>query len=465
MKIGELIWSDAPLSRGTYALIGLFGCATKYGLDYEIATHVFHREWGLTHYWMPLGRTGEILTSAGSDAWFLVTMVGLALPFIWVGTLCTVRRLRDAGLPLSCVALFFLPMINLVFFLMLSAVPSRDSGRSNKSEIGASKKGSFGRLIPQSKGGSAAVAVFLPAILGLCFVILSVDILTVYGWGLFVALPFCIGFLSATIFSYHQQRDYGQTLVVSCLSSILLGGLLLVYGREGAICLMMAAPLATLLATLGGSIGYGIRRRLWVQRHQPAILSILLLVLPGIMTTEKALRPVSTEFEVKTSIDINAPPEVVWNQVVAFSEIPEPHEWIFRVGIAYPERAEIIGHGVGAERHCVFSTGSFVEPIQVWDEPRLLRFSVTSNPPPMREWSPYANIDPPHLHGFFVSDGGQFLLTPLPGGRTRLEGTTWYRHTIWPAIYWKNWSDYIIHRIHLRVLGHIDALAAGTAGK
>jgi hypothetical protein len=158
---------------------------------------------------------------------------------------------------------------------------------------------------------------------------------------------------------------------------------------------------------------------------------------------------------VRTAIEVNAPPEKVWNQVVAFAEIPPPKELLFRAGIAYPMRAEISGHGVGAVRHCVFSTGPFVEPIEVWDEPRLLQFGVTANPAPLNEISPHGNIQPPHLHGYFVSEKGQFSLTALPGGRTRLEGTTWYQHTMWPAGYWHLWSDYIIHKIHLRVLEHI----------
>jgi hypothetical protein len=49
--------------------------------------------------------------------------------------------------------------------------------------------------------------------------------------------------------------------------------------------------------------------------------------------------------------------------------------------------------------------------------------------------------------------------TPLPGGRTRLEGTTWYHHTMWPEPYWKLWSDGIIRRIHLQVLRHVKRLA------
>mgnify|MGYP003339746087 CR=1 FL=1 len=161
--------------------------------------------------------------------------------------------------------------------------------------------------------------------------------------------------------------------------------------------------------------------------------------------------------EVRSAVVIAAPPDKVWNNVIAFSELPPPTEWLFKVGIAYPLRATLYGTGPGAIRHCVFTTGPFVEPIEVWDAPRLLRFGVTQNPPPMEEWTPYAAVHPPHLEGFLVSERGQFRLEALPDGRTRLEGTTWYRHHMWPERYWQWWSDYIIHRIHLRVLNHIKA--------
>lgn len=84
-----------------------------------------------------------------------------------------------------------------------------------------------------------------------------------------------------------------------------------------------------------------------------------------------------------------------------------------------------------------------------------MRFGVTENPAPLDELSPYRNVRPPHLHGYFVSHQGQFILTQLPDGRTGVEGTTWYSNTLWPAAYWHLWSDYIIHRIHMRVLEHI----------
>ena len=53
-----------------------------------------------------------------------------------------------------------------------------------------------------------------------------------------------------------------------------------------------------------------------------------------------------------TAIEIASPPEVVWKHVVEFSEITEPPEWYFRMGVASPSRARIDGAGVGAIRHC-----------------------------------------------------------------------------------------------------------------
>jgi hypothetical protein len=151
----------------------------------------------------------------------------------------------------------------------------------------------------------------------------------------------------------------------------------------------------------------------------------------------------------------------VWEKVIAFSEIPSEREFLFHTGIAYPLRATILGYGPGAIRRCEFSTGAFVEPIEVWDAPKLLQFSVAENPAPLEEMTPYHHIEPPHLKGYFVSKKGQFELTRLEGNRTRLTGTTWYTDKIWPAGYWQVWSDYIVHHIHLRVLRHIQEEAEG----
>jgi hypothetical protein len=456
MKItfADLWRSSGTVDRGTYALVGLVGFALEHNLDRLVATSVFHRPWGLFNYWVPLRDVARITALRRDDAKFLETMVVLALPFVWVGVALTLKRLRSANLPSQLVLLFFVPFLNLLFFLLLCLMPARNSTVTEQ-QSGRQKGSPIARIVPDSVLGSAAISLLLTVPVGLVMVLIGLRLLTNYGWGLFVALPFTMGFAAALIYGLQQPRSFGGCVGVACISTALLGLALLALAIEGAFCLVMAMPIALPLAAIGGSFGYLVQRRRWLQEGTPAFLSVLLIFVPGVQWMEHAAAPVPSVYVVRSTIDIQAPPEKVWKQVVAFTEIPPPRELMFRAGIAYPIRAEILGSGAGAERHCVFSTGAFVEPIEVWDEPRRLKFSVTSNPAAMEEWTPYSHIEPPHLHGFLVSNGGQFLLTALPNGGTRLEGTTWYRHSLWPAAYWKLWSDAIIHQIHLRVLRHI----------
>jgi hypothetical protein len=124
-------------------------------------------------------------------------------------------------------------------------------------------------------------------------------------------------------------------------------------------------------------------------------------------------------------------------------------------------RAHIEGTGVGAVRHCEFSTGPFVEPITRWEPPSRLSFDVASQPRPMHEWSPYQHVNAPHLVDNMRSKRDEFRLVALPNGRTRLEGSTWYEIEMFPQLYWSQWSDLLVHRIHQRVLDHIKDLSEG----
>ena len=455
MKIsfGDLWRPSGTLSRGPYALVGVLGFALKHNLDRLVATYVFHRPWGLFNYWVPVRDVARVTALGGPEARFLATMVALSLPFVWLGVALTLRRLRSAGLPPSFILLFFVPLLNLLFFLCLCLVPDREAMAST--QMTGQRTGSYlAHMIPQSALGSAAVSLLFTVPIGIGLVLLETKLLMNYGWGLFVAVPFAMGFAASLIYGLKQPRSLAGCVGVACLSAALLGMALMALAMEGIVCLAMALPLALPLAAFGGAFGHLVQRRRWLNTGAPAFLA-LLIVVPGVGWMEHVAAPTPPVFVVRTTIDIQAPPEKVWQQVVAFTEIPPPTEWMFRAGIAYPVRAEMLGTGVGAERHCVFSTGAFVEPIEVWDQPRRLKFSVETNPAPMEEWTPYPHIEPPHLHGFLVSNGGQFLLTALPNGGTRLEGTTWYRHTLWPATYWRLWSDTVMHRIHMRVLRHI----------
>lgn len=243
---------------------------------------------------------------------------------------------------------------------------------------------------------------------------------------------------------------------MALVSIVIVSVIFFVFAFEGFFCLIMAAPIGFALAVLGATIGWVVQLERWSHRlDQVKLYAAAWLLAPALMTVESRLPSAPPLFAATTVCEIAAPPAAVWKQVVSFGDLPPPHEKIFLAGIAYPVRARLEGRGVGAVRYCEFSTGPFVEPITVWDEDRRLAFDVAAQPHPMREWSIYSHVEPAHLEGFFRSKRGEFRLTELPGGRTRLEGTTWYEQEIWPQRYWKPWSDYLVHSIHERVLNHI----------
>jgi len=460
LHLSDLWRWDGEVTRGPYIAVGIIGFGIKHNLD-RLLAYAFHRGWDIFNYWIPPDKFLRRGALAPEDVAFLIALVATSLPFIWVGTSLTVRRLRSIGLPVFLTVLFFAPLLNLLFFFLLSVLPAATEDVSARRPDRPSSR-FLDRLIPRHALGSAVAAYLFVTPIGVALTLLSTQTLGLYGWGLFIAAPFCLGFAAVLIYGYHAPRSFWSCIGVSLLAPTILGLALLFLAVEGFICLVMAASLGLPLSVMGGALGYFLQRRPMVMRSAPATLASLILFIPGVMGFEQARPTLAPTLAVRTAMDIDAPPERVWKQVVAFAEIPEPNEWIFRLGIAYPVRATIAGEGAGAVRHCEFSTGPFIEPIEVWDAPNLLKFSVTANPAPMEEWTPYRAVRPPHLEGFLESQGGQFHLTPLPGGRTRLGGTTWYQHHMWPAPFWQLWSDAIIHRIHLRVLRHIKHTAEGN---
>lgn len=296
------------------------------------------------------------------------------------------------------------------------------------------------------KWTSVGITIFLAFILTLW----GIYGIEEYGIALFILTPLFIGVSATILYGYKGGLTKRGAAGISFLTLGIFTAALLVFAIEGFVCVVMAAPIGALLVWIGGLIGLSILN----SRPNSSLTSIfiLLVLIPTTAFIEKdnalTIEPVTTK------VVINASPEVVWKNVVEFPELEEPTEFLFNAGIAYPINATIEGHGVGAIRHCNFNTGSFVEPITVWDESKLLAFDVIEQPEPMKELS-FWDIDAPHLHDYFVSKKGQFKLTKLPNGQTELEGTTWYYHDIKPDFYWRVWSDWIIHNIHNRVLNHI----------
>jgi len=436
------------VDRRAYAASGFALMAFKYATDAALVWSVTGALWTPPGYLTPLLSTRAGLLRSTHE-WLLWVLLAWALPFVWVGASMTFRRALDAGLSPWSGLVFFLPIANYFWMLLLCVLPSREPLAVPASQPEAS-----------ASSARALLAAAAPAAaLGVAAVSVSVLAFGSYLAMLFIGTPFAVGLVASFRVNRDGDRGSGPSIASAQLALLFTAGALVLFALEGVLCLAMAFPIAAVLALLGALLGRMVASR---HRLRPSQALGLLLALPLLMGVEAA-GPTAPVREVVSTIEIDATPEVVWPRVVGFTELPPPRELVFALGIAHPVRARIDGEGVGATRMCEFSTGPFVEPITVWDPPRRLAFDVASQPEPMHETSPYRYLNAPHLVDGLRSRRGEFRLVALPGGRTRLEGSTWYSVEMAPQAYWGLFSDRLIHAIHARVLAHVKELAEGDA--
>lgn len=217
-----------------------------------------------------------------------------------------------------------------------------------------------GNNTEQNNLSRRTLSILVPSVFGWIFTYLATDIYKEYSYGLFVWLPFVIGAASTLIYGYKKgatrktaRNNAYFTLLVFCIGPLF-------FAWEGIICMVMAAPIGLLFTYFGYLIVRILSPNL-SDKSSSAASVLLLMSVPALMSFENKNITYDDLRSVTSSIEINAMPETVWKNVTAFPQLKNPTEFIFKTGIAYPISATINGNGIGAVRHCNFSTGSFVE--------------------------------------------------------------------------------------------------------
>jgi uncharacterized membrane protein YhaH (DUF805 family) len=451
-------WSfSGRVGRGRYAVVGFLAFTVKHNLD-RLLAQPQKVPWSPWNYWIPFGEMFRGAPSGPKEQELAKTMFLVALPFLWIAITFTVKRLRDAGQPLWLAFLAVVPAVNVLFFVLLCVLPSRPFYGTNlrNEPIRGGEQGFW----PQSRAGSAALGVLFAAMLGVVGTWLDLRLLGNYGWTLFIGLPFVMGYAAVWIACHRRSREPKDVIAVVSWTVALAALGVCVIAIEGIICIAMAAPIAWLLAFLGGVVAYAVHNRPEWSRPSAQPFAALLLVLPWLFGAEHMSPPPIPRYQVHTSIEIVAPPEVVWRRVIAFPPMTPPTGWPFGWGFAFPIEARLVGEGLTADRQCRFSTGSFKEPILVWEPGKHFAFAVSEEPLLMKETSPYGDIKVRHLEDHdFQPERVDFVITRLPNGNSRLEGTTTYQNKMWPGVYWRIWTDALIHSIHNRVFVHLKQLS------
>jgi hypothetical protein len=453
-------WWDCrrPLDRVTYEAVGIVLMVLKYTGEAGAIWFITRRVYTPLDFINPLASARRHFTEGGPD-WLTPLWLLWTLPFVAVAVVFTIRRAVDAGASPWWGLAIFVPGLNLAVMFAMAVMRSQALRVQARAEHADDH--SDDQPITASRGVAILVGVCVGAVYAMLLTVVSIYAFKSYGAALFFGTPIVAGAFAGFTYNFAAPRGWGASLLVAMLPVVCVGAGLMILALEGALCLLMAAPIMLPLAIVGGVIGKGIADLQHRDRRRQRELMGCLIALPVLAFGESRL-PQNEKYCVMSAIDVAAPPEKVWNYVVGFPPITAPEPWLFRLGVAGPKGARIEGRGVGATRHCDFTTGSFVEPITAWDEPRRLAFDVTEQPEPMFELTPYREIHPPHLEGSFRSTHGEFVLEELSGGGTRLVGRTWYKLELAPHAYWTVWTDWIIHRIHGRVLDHIKTLAESS---
>lgn len=258
----------------------------------------------------------------------------------------------------------------------------------------------------------------------------------------FVIVPALMGIIS--MWFWKDLELTGKTISwYSCINgfiSILLSFLFL---GEGSICLIIVSPLLLSFIVGGAFLGRTMFKRN-DQTLNMSIVSLLILVfITDSLSRHEYVNMVSDQ------IVVNAPPDKIWNNVVAFKKIKQPNNyWLFRVGMPSPIESTVEGHYKGAGRKCIFSNGyTFDEKIAVYEPNQNLTFDIVNQP---RD---------PEIMGHIDIQRGQFILKDNGNGTTTLTGNSWYKLYVFPVWYYDLWAESITRNVHLRVMQHIKELS------
>ena len=154
------------------------------------------------------------------------------------------------------IVLFFVPLVNLILFLVLILLPTQEVLTAVAVARPAPRSLEPWQRVHRNfardsywRSGLVSLAITVP--LSVLAVVVGAQMLQSYGFSLFVGAPFALGMISVLLFGFSKPQPLGASLAVAMLAATLAGLAVLAVALEGIICLIMAAPIAYFLALLG----------------------------------------------------------------------------------------------------------------------------------------------------------------------------------------------------------------------
>ena len=403
-----------------------------------------------TSFWLLPLRRLTLLPSL--PAWAAALTFAYSLLVAWCLAILCFRRASRSRLGFALTALAVIPGFQLLAVALLAVMPIGGKLFPSTAEPDSVR-------LDQTTEPARDIAHILQGLLaGVSIIVAAVVVSALtfgaYGWGLFVATPFFVGLTTAYIANRKNPLPRGETLHLvigaGCLGTLAL----LMFALEGLMCILIIAPLAAVVALFGGWLG----RTAALHRHGKERPIMSLALLPALFALEAASPP-ATPIDAIQTIEIDAPPSVVWTVLTSSQPIRVDPGLVGRSGLAFPVAGRLHGNAVGAERIGQFSTGLAQERVTAWTPGRVLAFQVLSQPPAMEEMSPWRRVYAPHVTGYFDTSEMRYDLTAAGGSKTRLTLSAKHILRIDPVLYWAPIAKWAVHQNIQRVLLDVQTKA------
>jgi hypothetical protein len=140
---------------------------------------------------------------------------------------------------------------------------------------------------------------------------------------------------------------------------------------------------------------------------------------------------------IATSVHFHTSPEVVWQQMLLYEDVPVCPPFLLRMLLPYPVRTEGKKTCVGACVQCTYNGGYLVKRIIVVEQPHLVRFDVIEQ-----------DLG---IEGCITTLGGSYEIRPC-GDDTEVVLTTNYQGHLRPRRFWRPLERILTHQLHHHIL-------------
>jgi hypothetical protein len=291
------------------------------------------------------------------------------------------------------------------------------------------------------------------------------EILGVMSIGFVFFMPFALGCIAVYVAEIRRPQRMRTWIWLPWLSLLAALGGALITLLEGAICVIMLLPIGLILASLGGMVG-GYAARYIKSRRARSLTMACILVLPFLSGPFE--KQVFYEWEtrrVENVIDIQAPPDVVWQnieRVLAIRKEELPSSWAHAIGFPDPVEATLSHEGVGGVRNASFAGNVFfLETVDLWEPKQRLGFTIAAE----TDKIPSTTLDEHVRVGgeYFDVLRGEYRLEPLAKNLTRLHLSSQHRLSTDFNWYAHLWTDAIMADLQKRILYVVKARSQAQA--